>query len=318
MSTEILACYLFAVLIGGFSIFLAADTHRRQKSRPALTLLYFLIAYLSLGFLNLIGRHGAYILFASKNRETMVMVNYLFAFLTFPLLISTVYLFVRLTAEIRGSHPSALFKVFFFSFWSLFFLALVFSIKLAFEAQREKMIRELLPAGNLTAIGLYLVACLYLIVRSLSIQDGRRKRTSLLMGIILLASHALLYALTSAPAAPLLGDFFPLVTILLYFAVHVPALLYFRSRSADFTQARISSAVDEQTLCLFFEKYGISQREAQIVRLLLRGKSNDQIKRELFISLSTVKNHVYNIYRKLKVKNRIQLALMIQEFAGMD
>jgi DNA-binding CsgD family transcriptional regulator len=52
---------------------------------------------------------------------------------------------------------------------------------------------------------------------------------------------------------------------------------------------------------------GLSQREADIVGLILSGKSNKEIALALSIELSTVKTHVNNIYAKLKVNNRKDL-----------
>jgi two-component system response regulator DegU len=62
----------------------------------------------------------------------------------------------------------------------------------------------------------------------------------------------------------------------------------------------------------YLDKYDISQREREIVQLLLKGKSNKEIEDALFIAMGTVKNHVYNIYRKIGVKNRAQLLTLFK------
>ena len=51
----------------------------------------------------------------------------------------------------------------------------------------------------------------------------------------------------------------------------------------------------------------ISQREQEIIRLLIRGLSNRQIAENLYISQKTVKNHIYHIYQKLGISSRLQL-----------
>ncbi|MDO5969251.1 response regulator transcription factor [Flavivirga aquimarina] len=51
----------------------------------------------------------------------------------------------------------------------------------------------------------------------------------------------------------------------------------------------------------------LSKQERTIKKLILEGKSNKEIANELFISLSTVKTHITNIYSKLKVSNRQEL-----------
>lgn len=56
-----------------------------------------------------------------------------------------------------------------------------------------------------------------------------------------------------------------------------------------------------------FTDYKITKREAEIIELIIEGKSNHQIKEILFISYHTVKNHLSNIFRKLNVRNRHEL-----------
>ncbi|MQA85136.1 MAG: response regulator [Streptosporangiales bacterium] len=49
---------------------------------------------------------------------------------------------------------------------------------------------------------------------------------------------------------------------------------------------------------------GLSVREAEVMDLIARGRSNGEIARELFLSEKTVKNHVNRIYAKLSVESR--------------
>lgn len=51
----------------------------------------------------------------------------------------------------------------------------------------------------------------------------------------------------------------------------------------------------------------LSKQENLVRNLIVQGKSNKEIASELFISLSTVKSHITNIYSKLNVTSRRQL-----------
>lgn len=61
----------------------------------------------------------------------------------------------------------------------------------------------------------------------------------------------------------------------------------------------------------FVQKYGISPRECQIIYRIVQGFSNRKIGEDLFISAITVKNHIYHIYQKTGVENKIQLLNLI-------
>lgn len=53
--------------------------------------------------------------------------------------------------------------------------------------------------------------------------------------------------------------------------------------------------------------YGLSDREFEILGLMVDGKSYKEIENQLFISIHTVKSHVYNLYRKMGINSRHQL-----------
>jgi len=54
--------------------------------------------------------------------------------------------------------------------------------------------------------------------------------------------------------------------------------------------------------------YDLTPREREVVRLLVRGETNDQIARVLWISRYTVKDHVKSVYAKLRVASRAELS----------
>lgn len=64
---------------------------------------------------------------------------------------------------------------------------------------------------------------------------------------------------------------------------------------------------DYQPTGYFREKFHITERESEIIGFLIRGFSNREISEKLFISFKTVENHIYNIYQKTGVKNRVGL-----------
>ncbi|HEX4812899.1 MAG TPA: response regulator transcription factor [Nonomuraea sp.] len=52
----------------------------------------------------------------------------------------------------------------------------------------------------------------------------------------------------------------------------------------------------------------LTDRELDVVRLIARGRTNQEVAAELFVSLSTVKTHLGSIFAKLGVRNRVEIA----------
>ena len=68
--------------------------------------------------------------------------------------------------------------------------------------------------------------------------------------------------------------------------------------------------IDEQKI----SQLGISQRELEVLQLISQGLSNQEIGERLFISESTIKTHVSNLFVKLDVKRRTQAVTRAKEW----
>jgi DNA-binding CsgD family transcriptional regulator len=62
------------------------------------------------------------------------------------------------------------------------------------------------------------------------------------------------------------------------------------------------------------KQYGLSGREVDVVKEVVKGSSNADISKNLFISIHTVENHMKRIFRKMGVKNRTQLSFKLGEW----
>lgn len=153
------------------------------------------------------------------------------------------------------------------------------------------------------------VYVLVLLVSSAMRSNNREKRILLVRfgfitaGLALLSALALHFAFRNILAA--------LYFLLLYFGSDLVLIFLMRSylqRSAG----EFSYITDP--LENLYQKYGISRREREIISGICRGNTNQEIADELFISLQTVKDHTYNIFRKVNVRNRVQLAHIFSKY----
>lgn len=68
--------------------------------------------------------------------------------------------------------------------------------------------------------------------------------------------------------------------------------------------------IDEERI----QNLGISQRELEVLQLISTGLSNQEIGEKLFVSESTIKTHVSNLFVKLDVKRRTQAVTRAKEW----
>jgi DNA-binding CsgD family transcriptional regulator len=171
-------------------------------------------------------------------------------------------------------------------------------------------------AVELPAILAALAAIAFMVVRSRALEEPERRRLARELGTAVLAVWTL------ATATFLGGILFDLPgremrlfsSALLLFAYNLIPIFVFRTRLGGLA----ARPAEPDAACgpdwkRFGETFGISPREREIVELICKGKRNREIADELFISLQTVKDHNYRIYRKLGVRNRVQLVNLVRD-----
>lgn len=73
------------------------------------------------------------------------------------------------------------------------------------------------------------------------------------------------------------------------------------------TQKKVVMVGQEFILNQFeLERIGISKREHEVLELMAKGFSNQEIADQLFVSLNTIKTHSSNLFMKLEVSRRTQ------------
>ncbi|MGH9129457.1 MAG: response regulator [Acidimicrobiales bacterium] len=95
-----------------------------------------------------------------------------------------------------------------------------------------------------------------------------------------------------------------------------PSLLVEAVRAAAVGDALVSPSVTVRLLRKLASPVGptraplpaLSGRELDVVRAVARGRTNQEIGAELFVSLSTVKTHLGSVQAKLGVRNRVEIA----------
>ena len=92
----------------------------------------------------------------------------------------------------------------------------------------------------------------------------------------------------------------------LVYAYHRVFLKTFSESAEASNKNDVANRIEE--VC---EQFKLTPREKELIELIYVGKSNKDIADTLFLSESTVKTHIYNIFRKMDVKNRVGVICVI-------
>ncbi len=86
--------------------------------------------------------------------------------------------------------------------------------------------------------------------------------------------------------------------------------------SRDLLAAALTGLVSDSTMHMLLEP--ITRRELDVLRRMARGQNNQQLADGLFVSLSTVKTHINNLFRKLDVTDRDAALRAARELQLLD
>ncbi len=306
MPTSTIALFLFSVFASG-AILAFAFRMRTFYEHPSLdSYFYFIMTTVCYGFANWIGPLflGHFSKLAPQQETTVAIV--VFVACAVPLAIIRLYFFVStLFAVLAQKSPLLVTRA--FQIGSIIVVGA--SIILFTKDLRSASLASTKTAVMLFGILIFVVdyyAIGYFLTQAGTIENIEQRKSASGFGWTYLAgflAYSLPYYLSYWVHFPKLLDAVPYAYYLMHFLPMVFLLQFCRSQQIH-SEEQFRGA---PSLDYVVSKFAISIRERGVLELLLAGKNNKEIADELFISPNTVRNHIYSIYGKMAVKNRVQL-----------
>lgn len=167
-----------------------------------------------------------------------------------------------------------------------------------------------LPALEVAAISCLQLYGIFVVLSNFRrIRDGTVRslvRSAVIVALVMIVLTILERIVKTSPRAPQIIRDYAFTELLYYLSAEILLLVY--ALKYLFTTIEEPAAVLPDR---FVARYGISPREREIISMIVQGYGNRKIGEALFISAMTVKNHIYHIYQKTGVENKIQLINII-------
>jgi len=306
---------LIPLVAGGISIFFSFRLMKRYKVAYTSSYFYYLVFLYIFGTYSLAGAGILELLLTRMEIDLQVIhSSRLYAiFLGIPFLALSKFMFVRSITEFFQKKPAPMFTVFYFlCLTAVFVLYGIYMIRLTQFNLGDY--RGLMLAQRMVFIGfiwgIYLITFLYILYFSGTVSDLPAKRHIRIFGAWYLAFMLLCITpliLTTYHVV------FRQIFLLVFLSWHLIPILFLNIYLSKYQEPESMLPDDFETrLLAFAEEHDISKRECEVVRLICRGLSNQEISETLFISLQTVKDHIHRIFVKTGVRNRVQLSNMIR------
>lgn len=225
-------------------------------------------------------------------------------FFTGPIFVIGFYFLIKFMVCLVEKEMSRVFKVVFFSYWGVVFVSRFILMVDFFKTREGKVLWTSGYITDLLSIVFLSMTFAYAVFKSKHIKDAAKGEAVRNFGLIYLFCFAFFNV----------SDYFTgrTVVFLMSFLYPVPPLIYLYIHLKTYSREHAALPGDEAVMGALFSKYNISPREQEIIQLISKGKSNKEIAEVLYISLQTVKHHTHSVYRKLNVKNRVQLSNFIR------
>ena len=229
-------------------------------------------------------------------------------FLAFPLMAVFSVLVIDFQLALAELPFPKLLKRACLGYWGLLFIGFL-SAEFRLIAYRDlRLTNRLMPFFNGAIIASGLGSALFVFFRARAGQDPRERRFVRTLSGYFFVTFLVFGMLFYGPLH-FDSDWNVLARGLLGFAYLLPPLAWLRGHFFETENALLTRLAGAgRPLDHWLGTRNLSPRERQIAASVLEGKSNKTIEQELFIGRRTVESHLYRIYRKLGVKNRLQLA----------
>jgi DNA-binding CsgD family transcriptional regulator len=303
---HIILLYSFIFLTSGFiSIILSAFYYIANRNAIFKKGISFICSFT---FIILILNCDFYIRTFFMTENSFIYFMFFYLFLTYGLgMIS--YISANITLAFSGIKQSrivkgALFIVFFIPLYILIFFMLF---------NRNVSVMKAVIIISVIELLLIIVISLFIILKRINQIESYYKPWIIKIAVFSAGSIPFIlfdavYGKLSIIDKNLPGIFYSVNFLYLIFSISV--ILY--TAKYLFASQRNKSPAEEELLTLKITDskvlfYSISEREKDIAECLLTGKTNEEIADEKYISLTTVKKHIYNLFRKTGAKNRVEL-----------
>ena len=309
MDLGLITNYFLSIGLSLYIIFVGYQLYRHFQFRFLLIYLYYLIAVSIYGFFAWTGEFMGGYLFEAGQITAFQALKPLVSLIAYPFIPLGVYLFILLIREFLNKKVPPLLTVLYWFLWILVSIGILLATRESLQNQQQYIFSAMHRAAGILMLIFRYLALNHLFFNLSTIKGDPKYPVAKFFGCYYLIAFSLYFVATHfAPDVFAFNFAWPLV----FFSLNLPPLLVMRHYLYCNHIDQYMGMDSDCNLKQFFSVHRISSQEEDIIHLLFEGRSNREIGDVLFISTGTIKNYTSNIYKKIGVKDRLQLINLVR------
>jgi len=164
---------------------------------------------------------------------------------------------------------------------------------------------------------LYGLAFIGAVTRAFVFKFREREYSDRIKRELVIAAYLALLSWLALPVIVFFGDFQVLEQSITNAGFLILTIVYVRAmivqKRLEYTDLVQSEHIQREVIRKNTQRYGLTEREAQVAAMIINGETYKVIGDELQISEKTVSKHVSNIFQKMSVSNKVELMNKIAE-----
>lgn len=307
----ILICYLLCIIIGVSSLTIALITKNKNKSEMSRSMVFFLIGMLVICCYDMAIYYGDYVIGVLTDMKVLRIGNCIIA--------GTMYLWTMLQSHIiERDALSMLDKM--VRRYLLFYMTMWLLLTLFLSIEQFYALKWLLLATDVIVIIAYMASAVGHVIYA-AVAENKRALYYMVTVTAMIVWNYISYFWGETSVYWGNSRFIrePLDLTVIFWLIICTATLVYEYKE-DFVPAFIKPAEEgrkkkdiRERIDIVCEQYKLTPREKEFIEQIYSGKTNKEIAEILFLSESTVKTHIYNIFRKMNVKNRVEIICILNE-----
>jgi len=307
----IIIVIIISLVAGFYAIVLLSGMRKKYQIEFLNGFFYYQILLFLFGLYGILGNLAVQqiLLKVDPKESNLGAIALFFPFFGVPFIVAAWYLLIKMASELLNKKVHQLVAIVYFIMATTAFLVYGRYMQkmpnLDYHSFTKKLIFVFCIIDFSVAIYFFIITLIHSLKEKIATQKVYVVRFGFIVALLAILRSVSMYF---ADYHFIIGLYF----LLLFFAGNLSIVLLTKvnltSKSTEYKTITTEQAD-------IYIKYGISNREKDIIREICKGKTNQQIADDLFISLQTVKDHTYNIFRKVDVKNRVQLSKIFSPFA---